>query len=100
MTPARRWLVNCVIAGVLGGHLLCLAAGRQVWPFSHYPMFAERRGRSPVVRATVLAGVAADGSEFWLEGRRNLGSSLSPFLYGDPFSADARRRLGMPEIER
>ena len=100
MTPARRWLVNCLIAGVLGGHLVCLAAGRQVWPFSHYPMFSERRARTTIIRATILAGVAPDGTEFWLEGRPNLGVSLSPFLYDDPFSADARKSYGMPEIQR
>ncbi len=100
MTPARRWLVNGLIAVVLGGHLVSLAAGHQVWPFSHYPMFAERRARTKVIHATILAGVAPDGTEFWLEGRQNLGVSLSPFLYDDPFSADARETLGMPEIQR
>ena len=100
MTPARRWLVHCLIVAVLGGHLVCLAAGRQVWPFSHYPMFAEGRAKRPVVRATILVGVAPDGAEFWLDGRQNLGSSLSPFLYGRPFGADARKSDGMPEIQR
>ncbi|MBX3731050.1 MAG: hypothetical protein KF791_00495 [Verrucomicrobiae bacterium] len=100
MSPVRRLVIQCTIGGVLLGHLVCLLAGHQLWPFSHYPMFAESRRMPSVIRATVLVGVTGDGAERWLKGRRDLGRSLSPFLYAGPLGPQARARHGAPEVRR
>ena len=100
MTRARRIAIQGLIAGVLGGHLVCLVMGRQIWPFSHYPMFAESHAGSSVIRATVLTGETDDGTEFWFDEQGYLGRSLSPFFFSPAFGPEARSRGGPGEIRR
>jgi hypothetical protein len=57
MSPPRLRLVNAIIAIVIGGALLALAFNIELWPFSPYAMYAERRTRS--MRLPRLVGVTA-----------------------------------------
>ena len=46
MTRARLAIAHAVIAIVGVGSLACIIAGRDVWPFLSYPMYADLvRGR-------------------------------------------------------
>jgi hypothetical protein len=62
--PRHAWLASAALAAIAGGSLFDIALGREDWPFSSYPMFAEPRPRERPIERLELAGVAArDGAE-------------------------------------
>lgn len=53
----RRFVVDALIALVIGGSLMCIVLDRELWPFSNYPMFSElARGRHHVARLYGVVG--------------------------------------------
>jgi hypothetical protein len=63
MAPHRLWVAHAAIVLVAGGSLACIVAGREYWPWSHYPMFAGVERAGPVERLHLVGVVARDGSE-------------------------------------
>lgn len=47
MSRYRFWLAHAAIVMIIGGSLYCIAADREFWPFSQYPMFSGLRGGGP-----------------------------------------------------
>src|SRR5688572_17215140 len=97
MGSRRKLVAYLAIGVVVGGHLFDLAADREHWPFSTYPMYSYRLGeRFHVYR---VVGVVHDdaGGEFPLVQRQylrpfdflTLGNSLA-YLNKKP---DRERRL-------
>ncbi len=75
MTPARLAVASAAIAAVLAGSAAAIVSGRELWPFSPYPMFAGYRS-GPTFSGTWLAGVRADGAG---EVPLRSGRSIEPF---------------------
>jgi hypothetical protein len=67
-------LINLVLLMAIGGSIYDIAADREDWPFSQYPMFSGV-WRSPTFTWLRLFGVTADGREISLDENR----------YVDPF---------------
>jgi hypothetical protein len=66
MTRRRKALINFVLVTLIGGSLYDIAADREHWPFSQYPMFSGV-WRSPTFTWLRLFGVTADGREVALD---------------------------------
>lgn len=43
ITRARRFLAYGLLAAIMGGLLFCIVMGKDLWPFSNYPMYAQIR---------------------------------------------------------
>lgn len=80
--PARSgwaplWLRSSAIAGLfvvlVVGHGHAIVARRELWPFSHYPMYHHSPGRS--VTALQVDGITAEGARYPVSVR----SQLAPF---------------------
>lgn len=88
----RAWVVNLLLALLVGGHLLAIAIGREAWPLSHYPMYAGVQG--PRFSFTGIYGVTDEGEvplfggEYWtpFDGSR-LASALSKLRDGERASS-------------
>jgi len=74
MSRSRRALANLVIAAILAGSGAAIVTGRELWPFSPYPMFSALR-RGPTVEDVWLYGVLPGGDETPLSDR----SAFHPF---------------------
>lgn len=62
MSRRRVVVANAVIAVILVGHLAALAAQKEDWPFSNYPMYSQRRD-AWVGDSLAFDGVVAGSSE-------------------------------------
>ncbi len=62
MSRSRRLLANLLVLGIVAGTAAAIATGRELWPFSPYPMFSTVR-RGPTVARPWLYGVLSDGTE-------------------------------------
>lgn len=56
MRRSRVWLVHGLIGFIAAGHLFEMVTGKEHWPFSEYPMFANLR-RFRTLRELRLIGV-------------------------------------------
>ena len=65
----RRLCLNVVFLLVIAGSAFDIAADREHWPFSQYPMFSGV-WTSPTFTWLRLFGVTADGREFALDANR------------------------------
>lgn len=74
MSRSRRVVANLAIAAILAGSAAAIVTGRELWPFSPYPMFSALR-RGPTVRDLWLYGVLPGGDETPLSDR----SAFHPF---------------------
>jgi hypothetical protein len=63
---SRRVLINLFLVVMIAGSVYDIAADREHWPFSDYPMFSGV-WRSPTFTWLRLFGVAADGREIALD---------------------------------
>jgi len=59
MRGIRGAIVNATIAAMLVGSIGAIVTGREMWPFSPYPMYAGIQG--PTTTERVLVGITADG---------------------------------------
>ena len=92
----RRALPNLLIVGLLGCAAFEVVTGREHWPFSPYPMFAEAETPETVTRVRVI-GTDADGVEVpFVSGAQTppldpirLRSALTKLTRGEP--EDLRR---------
>jgi hypothetical protein len=66
VSRVRRALINFILLSLIGGSIYDIAADREHWPFSQYPMFSGI-WRSPTFTWLRLVGVTADGREFVLD---------------------------------
>jgi hypothetical protein len=89
MSFRRRWVVYGLVAIVLGGNLVSFIFNRQVWPYSHYPMFAN--ARELTFETLALVGEPVDGGEIWFESQGYLSHELSPMVINSAFGADLAR---------
>ncbi|MCK6461169.1 MAG: hypothetical protein L6Q95_14905 [Planctomycetes bacterium] len=64
MTRRRRLLANGILVAILLGQAAAIVSGRELWPFSPYPMFS--RSLAPTVERFWLCGVREDGAEIAL----------------------------------
>jgi hypothetical protein len=64
MTGRRRLLANGILLAILLGQAAAIVAGRELWPFSPYPMFSK--SLAPTVERFWLCGVREDGTEIAL----------------------------------
>src|SRR5688500_20178769 len=62
MTMFRAGAATCLIAAVLDGSLAAVALEREMWPFSHYPMYSQPRTERVDVRY-----VQGRGSGDWFD---------------------------------
>ncbi len=69
MSPGRRTVITCMLAGFLLASAYDIVADQEHWPFSQYPMF-NGVWRSPTFTWLRLFGVTADGREFPLDANR------------------------------
>lgn len=71
MTRRRRVVADLVLVAILVGSGAAIVTGRELWPFSPYPMFSSVR-RGPFLEQLWLEGVLADGTAVPLPGPRAL----------------------------
>jgi hypothetical protein len=69
MTRGRRVVANLVLGGILVGSAAAIVTGKELWPFSPYPMFSSVRA-GPVLEKLWFQGVLADGREVPIHGHR------------------------------
>jgi hypothetical protein len=69
MTGRRRLVANGVLLAILLGSAAAIVTGKELWPFSPYPMFSSLRG-GPSLGSLWFRGVLADGTEVQLPGSR------------------------------
>src|SRR5688500_17723530 len=62
MTRFRAGAASCLIAAVLAGSLAAVVLEREMWPFSHYPMYSQPRSERVDVRY-----VQGRGSGDWFD---------------------------------
>ncbi len=89
MSPHRLRLVNAIIAIVIGGALVAIAFNIELWPFSPYAMYAERRTRS--MKVPRLVGVTETDPSYELP--------LFAFAYLRPFDQQ-RLQEGLERLLR
>jgi hypothetical protein len=58
MTSARKFIACTVVFTIAGVHACCFIARKELWPFSHYQMYAGIRASTWTT--IEIAGVAAD----------------------------------------
>lgn len=68
MPPRRRRVVIVFLACFLLGSATAVVTGKELWPFSPYPMYRDTRHETKF-RHGQLVGVLADGTEVRLRGR-------------------------------
>jgi hypothetical protein len=66
VADGRRVVINLVLVTMIAGSIYDIAADREHWPFSQYPMFSGV-WRSPTFTWLRLFGVTADGREVSLD---------------------------------
>ena len=68
MSPGRRLVANAVLLAILLGSAAAIVSGRELWPFSPYPMFSSVQ--EAVVEKLWIRGVLADGTEIRIASHR------------------------------
>lgn len=99
----RGWIVQATIIGLLLGSIGAIVTGREIWPFSPYPMYAGIQ--SPTTTEHVLVGIV-DGGEVpvpadWItpfDGPR-LAAVLARAAGDDPHRRDAILRAAIDRYE-
>lgn len=88
MTRRSRLVANAILLAILAGQAAAIVSGRELWPFSPYPMFSKPLGDT--VSRFWLHGMLADGSEVPLRQR----SAFHPFRLAQLEGALARMDAG------
>ncbi len=98
MTRSRRLLANLLVLGIVAGSAAAIATGRELWPFSPYPMFSGVHRETTVARHWIY-GVLPDGREVPLSDRRFF-HPLRPAQLEAAFArlGPAERREGLDDI--